>query len=129
MTSPPVRKKTSKDAAHSAVARIEQASFSGPIPHPSILEGYNRVVPGAAERILAMAEADARHQQDIEFAALRAAEAEVRRGQLFALTIGCTALAVSLLALALGSPWVSGVIGGSTVVGLVSVFVIGRIMK
>ena len=34
----------------------QQTSFSGPIPHPETLKGYNEIVPGAAERILAMAE-------------------------------------------------------------------------
>lgn len=32
------------------------SSFRGPLPHPSHFEGYNNVLPGAAERILAMAE-------------------------------------------------------------------------
>ena len=35
---------------------LSAEKFDGPIPHPSILKGYNDVVPGAAERILAMAE-------------------------------------------------------------------------
>ena len=38
-------------------------SFSGPIPHPDILEHYEKIVPRAAERILAMAEEDAKHRQ------------------------------------------------------------------
>ena len=38
-----------------AVAQ-ESSSFRGPLPHPSHFEGYNNVLPGAAERILAMAE-------------------------------------------------------------------------
>ena len=32
------------------------ASFSGPLPPPSILEDYDRVCPGAADRIIKMAE-------------------------------------------------------------------------
>lgn len=110
-------------------AQYLRASFSGPLPHPSLLEGYERLVPGAAERILLMAESDAKHQQEIEFAALKAASAEVKRAQIFAFSIGLTALAASMLALALGSPAVAGVIGGSTVVGLVSVFIVGRVVK
>ena len=111
------------------IAQFQQATFSGPMPHPSVLEGYERLVKGAAERILVMAESDAKHQQEIEFAALRAAEAEVKRAQLFAFGIGITALGASMLALAMGSPGVAGVIGGSTVVGLVSVFIVGRVVK
>lgn len=113
----------------STVAQIQHSSFSGPMPHPTVLEGYERLVPGAAERILVMAEADAKHQRELEFEALRAAAGEVKRGQFFGLTIGCTALVASVCALYLGSPAVAGVIGGTTVVGLVSVFIVGRFAK
>lgn len=99
------------------------------MPPPAVLEGYERLVKGAAERILVMAESDAKHQHEIEFAALRAAEGEVKRGQWFGLAIGITALGASMLALAMGSPTVAGVIGGTTVVGLVSVFIVGHVVK
>lgn len=111
------------------VAQFQQATFSGPMPPPAVLEGYERLVKGAAERILVMAESDAKHQQEIEFAALHAADAEIKRGQLFGFVIGLTALGASMLALAMGSPAVAGVIGGTTVVGLVSVFIVGRVVK
>ncbi|OGT04590.1 MAG: hypothetical protein A2Z65_04685 [Gallionellales bacterium RIFCSPLOWO2_02_58_13] len=111
------------------VAQFQQSTFSGPMPPPSVLEGYERLVKGAAERILIMAESDAKHQQEIEFAALRAMEAEVKRGQFFGFVIGLTALGASMLALAMGSPAVAGVIGGTTVIGLVSVFIVGRVVK
>jgi hypothetical protein len=32
------------------------ASFQGPLPPPAILRGYDDFIPGAAERIIAMAE-------------------------------------------------------------------------
>jgi uncharacterized membrane protein len=84
------------------VAQFQQATFSGPMPPPAVLEGYERLVKGAAERILLMAESDAKHQQEIEFAALRAAENEIKRGQIFGFVIGLTALGASMLALAMG---------------------------
>ena len=37
-------------------------SFSGPLPHPDILEGYDKIVPGAAERIIDMAENEQKHR-------------------------------------------------------------------
>lgn len=112
-----------------SVTQFQQFTFSGPIPPASVLEGYERLVVGAAERILVMAESDAKHQQAIELAALRAAESEIKRGQIFGFIIGLTALGASMLALAMGSPAVAGVIGGTTVVGLVSIFIIGRVVK
>jgi uncharacterized membrane protein len=119
----PKRSQASRGIVH------QSASFEGPMPPPAILEGYERLVPGAAERILAMAESDTKHQHAIEFAALRAMESEVKRGQIFAFVIGLAALLASMFALYMGSPTVAGIIGGTTVVGLVSAFIIGRFVK
>lgn len=47
------------------VARVE-ASFSGPLPPPAALEGYESTQPGAADRIIAMAEMQAKHRQEQE---------------------------------------------------------------
>jgi len=126
---PPKLPKPSKASSPPVATQIQRASFSGPLPPPAILEGYDRIVPGAAERILAMAEADANHQREIELAALQAADREVRRGQIFGFTIGVLALVSSVIALYMGSPTVAGIIGGTTVVGLVSAFIIGRVTK
>ncbi|MBI5248155.1 MAG: DUF2335 domain-containing protein [Desulfomonile tiedjei] len=40
--------------------------FKGPIPPPEILAKYDQVLPGAADRILAMAERQAIHRQSLE---------------------------------------------------------------
>lgn len=48
------------------------ASFEGPLPPPSMLEHYNEIVPGAAERILAMAEQNGEHRRGLESYAVRA---------------------------------------------------------
>lgn len=34
------------------IAEVIQGEFSGPIPPPSIIEGYERVLPGSADRIM-----------------------------------------------------------------------------
>ena len=101
-------------------------SFSGPIPAPDLLRQYDTVIPGAAERILSMAERDAKHQQDIEQLAIKYATSETRRGQWFGLIIGVCALVMTAISLAFGSENTAMVIGGSTIVGLVTVFVVGR---
>jgi len=43
------------------VSLIRQ-EFAGPLPHPSVLAGYDDVVPGSAERILRMAEKQLEHR-------------------------------------------------------------------
>jgi len=48
------------------VSKSEMSVHSGPLPDPMILKLYNELVPGAAERILQMAEKEQlnRHQID-----------------------------------------------------------------
>lgn len=41
-------------------------AYSGPIPPPESLEKYNDIVPGAAERIIGMAEKEQVHRHTIE---------------------------------------------------------------
>jgi uncharacterized membrane protein len=108
---------------------LQQVSFSGPLPPPEILRGYETLIAGAAERILVIAEEDAKHLRAIEMAALQAARAESRMGQIFGLIIGLAALGTTVAALMLGSPTVAALIGGGTVVGLVSVFILGRVKQ
>lgn len=90
---------------------------------------YNAVLPGAAERIIAMAEAEAAHVRMIETEALSGELRERRLGQICGLGIGVAALGTAALALFLGHETAATVIGGTTVVGLVSVFVIGRVYQ
>lgn len=118
-----------KNSVNKLTAHVTKHEFSGPIPHPEILNGYNEIVPGAAERILILAEEDAKHQREIERDALNFAAEEIKRGQWFGLTIGVLAFVASILALALGSEKAAIALGGTTVVGLVTVFVVGRVKQ
>ena len=40
--------------------------YSGLIPHPRIVEGYEKICPGAADRILKMAEEELVHKRELE---------------------------------------------------------------
>ena len=42
------------------------SKFSGPIPPPSILAGYNDIIPDGAERIFRMAEKQQDHRMELE---------------------------------------------------------------
>lgn len=105
---------------------VTTQQYSGPIPPPNILEGFERIVPGSAERILRMAEQNSEHQQAIEKLALTSRFKEVRRGQIFGLVAVICALATCLLSLYLGSEKAAMIIGGTTIVGLAAAFIVGR---
>jgi uncharacterized membrane protein len=52
--------------SQSSELRIQAATFSGPLPPPDALERYNQILPGAAERIIAMAETQHNHRLGLE---------------------------------------------------------------
>ena len=113
---------------------IIEASFrTGPIPDPITLEQYNRVLPNAADRIVSMAEKEQEHRHRMQEKLINAQvndtqqEREERRlGQIFGLSIGVVSIVAGSITAILASPIAGGFIGSAGVIGLVSVFVLGR---
>ncbi|HHL33066.1 MAG TPA: DUF2335 domain-containing protein [Desulfobulbaceae bacterium] len=112
---------------------LQQHVVSGPIPDPATLQGYEDILTGAAERILTMAEGEAKHRREVEAAALAAQieadkrkHKEVLRGQLFGMVTTLTAFSLAAFALAKGYPSVAATICGATIIALATVFVTGR---
>ena len=109
--------------------RHQIQAFFGPLPPPDVLERYEQLAPGFAERILAMAENEQKHRHQRETEALQqeianhqARNKEVKRGQWFGFTIGLTALSIGAWLTKSGNPWPGGFIGTGGVIGLVAVF-------
>ena len=69
-----------------------QYSYSGPLPHPEILEHYDRIVPGGAERIFAQFESQALHRQRIESRVIRSNSFVQIFGAISALILGLAAI-------------------------------------
>jgi uncharacterized membrane protein len=98
-----------------------------------ILEGYENVVPGAAERLIAMVEKEQsfRHKMeksllDAQIKDARQDRAEARLGQIFALVIGLTTVVTGGVTAVRGAQLAGGFIGSAGVASLVTVFVAGR---
>jgi uncharacterized membrane protein len=117
-----------------AVQRWEAAHFSGPLPPPRILAGYNDAIPGGAERILRMAEREQEHRHATQTALIQAeteqdkrltdATIEVeRRGLDRATWIVFGFLGGSILLGLTGHEIASAALGGTTVVGLAAIFI------
>jgi len=68
-------------------------TFSGPLPHPNHLSGYEQIAPGAAERIITMAEKRQNHLHEMDQGVLRV-EAKDRKLGMW-LGFGAFALLVS----------------------------------
>lgn len=101
------------------VAEVISREFSGPIPPPEIIKGYELILPGAADRILTMAENQSKHRQDMEEKIITSESRDSLLGVLFAffLGIGCIVAAIIIVVLV---PQNSGAISGA-ILGLAGI--------
>jgi len=125
-TAPQQGEEAPKNNKNSLVA---SAQWIGPLPPPGALDQYEKVIPGAAERILSMAEGEAEHQKYMEKSAMHLQHKENRRGQYFGILTVILSFGTTIACAYLGATAAAGIIGGATVVGLVTVFVTGRSQK
>ena len=102
-------------------------SFSGPLPPAAELAAYDKVHPGAADRIIRMAESYAEHTQELEKTALGLEGSARQRGQWLGVIAVCAVLGTCLFALNLGYESFATVMGTGTIVALAAVFVLGKV--
>ena len=101
-------------------------SFSGPIPPPKILKGYNEVLKDGAERVVAMAERQLSHRIQLEDYAVKEELKQSKIGQIFGFILGLIGLILTTVLALLGHETIAGIFGTTTIIGLVTVFVLGR---
>lgn len=129
-------------------ARQEVSFSSGPIPDPRSLEAYEKILPGAAERILKMAESEALHRREFIDKGLHSdieaqrQELNIKNKQLnteIAIEVGTRLAGFCVVALAIGggvynelyggSTWLSVTIAGIPTAAFVKVFFSGAFKK
>lgn len=113
--------------------QIAMQTQSGPIPSPEILKKYNEIEPGLAQRIIAMAEAEAEHRRSIEaqVVAIQGRDQSAYRrseffGQVFGLLIGLAYAIGAVYAAVHGAQMAASIFGTAGVGGLVTAFIMGR---
>lgn len=99
----------------------------GHLPGPELLTRYEQALPGSATKILDEFTAEAKHRREQESQSQAAQIKVAQRGQMFGLIIGLAAIISGAVTACVGSEWAGGFIGGGGVIGLVSVFVLGRV--
>lgn len=103
--------------------------FSGPIPPPHVLSGYDQVQAGFAERVMAMAEKEQAHRHGLETQALTSSITIQKRGQLFALLLSLLILLISGFLIYDGKELAGSAIAGASLTGLAYIFITGRKTK
>jgi uncharacterized membrane protein len=81
---------------------ITAQRFTGPLPPPEILRKYDELLPGSAERIIAMAERQGAHRQRLESEVVTSNCRNERLGMIFGFVICVTAISAGIYAVKMG---------------------------
>ena len=101
--------------------------WEGPLPPPAALEHFDRIIPGGAARILAMAEEQQAHRIEFGKKALTATIADKRRGQWMGWTVAIAAVAGAIWTAENGAAWhVSVALVSVPVLGIVKALISGQ---
>jgi len=106
---------------------MQELWFSGPLPAPQMLEGYDRVLPGLAGRIVERWERESDHRQHIEKAVVRSRISIQSRGQIIGAIISVIVLAAGIVFVATGRDTTGLVAILAPLAVLVGAFVYGEV--
>jgi len=121
-----------KQPAHLVQQVRREMISSGPLPSPEILKRYEEILPGAAERIVQMAERE-QSQSHIHMHEQLRIEGSIntehihymKRGQVFAFILALVFVSLATVLAILGHEIAASALGGSTILGIVSVYLSG----
>jgi uncharacterized membrane protein len=97
-------------------------SYRGPLPPSGEFARYEQVLPGAADRILAIAEKEAEHRRANQDQLVDASIKYSGRGQIFALVIAVLAIAGIGLSIYFSAPLAAIAPAIIAITGLTSIF-------
>ena len=109
---------------HSKV-QIAAQRFSGPIPPPEVLQKYDEVLPGLAERIMKQAEAQTAHRIEMEKAVINSDIRKSYLGITLGFILGLVGIAGGIYLTSLGMISSGLFISGGALVSLVGAFIYG----
>jgi uncharacterized membrane protein len=101
--------------------------FVGPMPHPKHLREYEDILPGAAERIMSMAEENSAHMKKMDEDSLEAEVDDRKRGMRFGAGLFGLLIVLAFASLFVtDSEIVPGLFLGAATIGGITAFVKGR---
>jgi uncharacterized membrane protein len=113
-------------ARRSMSVEYEERYHSGPLPSPDMLRDLEAIYPGAAKIIFSEFQAQGKHRRELEKEMVAGNIKLAANGQRIGGLIGITGILGSIVVTAMGHGGWGSLIAGSTLIGLVSVFVIGK---
>lgn len=121
-----IEKLPEEDREKALIEILSVQKFSGPLPPPSILREYNDVIPGTGEVLIDSFLTQGNHRRSMEKYQIEAIVNEGRRGQIFGFSIALIVLAMAFASVLLGHTVFAITLASTTIIALVSVFVIGK---
>jgi len=106
-------------------AVVYSETTAGPLPSAQQLEQYELIIPGAADRIITMAENQAKHRQELERIVVEAGARDSKMGVIFAFSIGIVTILSGVAVAIAGHEWPGVLLGTTGLGGLVSTFIYG----
>lgn len=121
---PLVQANIRKEVVQRVVMMVQEEAYRGPIPHPRHMAEYERICPGAADRLISIAEDVARFNMAEASKQQSADNADVKLGMI----LGFSAL-IAMIASAVACAWMGHTIlaGGFVTAGALGI--VGRFIK
>lgn len=108
------------DQRNLAISKLEM--YSGPIPHPDILERYNQIDPGAGKLIIDNGVAESEHRRSIESKAIEYSRRDRQRRDWMGFVIALVIVFVGALLIYLGHTVTGSILSGVSALGVVGLF-------
>ncbi len=103
--------------------------FSGPLPHPKTLEYYDKIVPGAADRIIKKFESQTEHRQSLEKKVVNSDSFRATAGLFCGFIIAMTTILGGIYTVLKNHPLLGGSLSFAGLAILVGAFLINRQQK
>lgn len=112
-----------------SLAQLQAVSFQGPLPPPQLLEHYNQILPGSAERLISMWENQVKHRQELENKVITSDIRQSYFGSILGFIIALAAIGAGTFLAYIGRPTegISAIL--SALVGLVGVYAWGSYQR
>ncbi|MDD6383857.1 MAG: DUF2335 domain-containing protein [Streptococcus hyointestinalis] len=96
--------------------------YQGDLPHPDILEGYNRLYPDAAKRIIENGIAESEHRRKMEDKYLSGNIAAHKFGQVLGFIVALAIITSGTFLIFTGHAITGSLMTGATAVGVIGLF-------
>lgn len=96
--------------------------YQGDLPHPDILEGYNRLYPDAAKKIIDNGISESVHRRKMEERYLSGNITAHKLGQFFGFLVATMVIIGGIYLIATGKQIAGSLLTGTTALGLIGLF-------